>query len=205
MAAGIFGAFAALTRPFGLLLVIPFLWEWWKGWRQQPEAVGERRSSVWSLLWVGLIPAALGGYMIYCGRVFGDPLAILRRQERWRGGLSGPWRAFVRWWEAGPTAHGAHGSTFELIVAIVCVGMLIVMARRIRPSYTLYTAAGMTLALGSSLWSFSRLALTLFPFFMLIGIAWAEGRRCLPTIYAFVGASFSGLLMALFANWWWAG
>ena len=47
--------------------------------------------------------------------------------------------------------------------------MLPVMASRLRPSYTLYTAAAVALALGSTLWSFSRLALTLFPFFILIG------------------------------------
>lgn len=52
--------------------------------------------------------------------------------------------------------------------------MLVVMARRLRLSYTLYTAAAVTLALGSTPWSFSRLALTLFPFFMLIGMAWAD-------------------------------
>jgi hypothetical protein len=203
--AGIYGGLAALTRPFGLLLVIPFLWEWWSSWRQGPGAVGQRRPPIWSVASVGLIPAALGGFLLYCGQVFGDPLALLRRQERWRGGLSGPWRAFVRWWEAGPTAHGSHGSTFELVVAILFLVMLGFMARRLRLSYTLYAAAGMTLALGSTLWSFSRLALTLFPFFMVIGVSWAEGRRCLPTVYAFVGASLSGLMMALFANWWWAG
>ena len=52
--------------------------------------------------------------------------------------------------------------------------MLVVMARRLRLSYTLYEAAAVTLALGSTPWSFSRLALTLFPFFMLIGMAWAD-------------------------------
>lgn len=119
--------------------------------------------------------------------------------------MSGPWRAFIRWWESGPVAHGSHGSTLELVVAIACVVMLVCMVRRLRPSYTLYTAAGLMIALGSTLWSFSRLAITLFPFFMFIGISWSDGRRCLPVMYAFFGATLSGLLMALFANWWWAG
>jgi hypothetical protein len=83
--------------------------------------------------------------------------------------------------------------------------MLVFMVRKMRPSYTLYTAAGLMLALGSTLWSFSRLAITLFPFFIFIGISWSVGRRCLPVLYAFFGATLSGLLMALFANWWWAG
>ena len=91
------------------------------------------------------------------------------------------------------------------VVALLCLAMLVIMARKLRSSYTLYCAACMTVALGSTLWSFSRLALTLFPFFMLIGKSWADGRRCLPSLYAFVGATFSGLFMALFANWWWGG
>ena len=79
------------------------------------------------------------------------------------------------------------------------------MARRLRPSYTLYTAAAMALALGSTLWSFSRFTVTLFPFAMLIGFAWAGGRRWLPIQYAFIGGGLGVFFMALFANWWWAG
>jgi hypothetical protein len=197
-AAGALGALAALTRPFGLLLMVPMLWEWWVRYRR-------REAGAWSALWALLIPAGLGAFMLYCRSLFGDPLALIHRQQRWRGGLSGPWQAFVRWWEAGPTAHGSHGSTFELAVAVLCLAGLLLMVRRLRASYTLYTAAAMALALGSTLWSFSRLALTLFPFFMLIGGSWAEGRRCGPIIYAFLGLTTSGLLMALFANWWWVG
>jgi len=201
--AGILGGLATLTRPFGVLLIIPLLWELWSQRREDDRK--DPRPGIRDGLWVGLLPLALGGYMLFCRSVFGDGLALLHRQERWRGGLSGPWRAFVRWWEAGPTAHGAHGSTYELITALICLTMLVFMVRKLRPSYTLYCAACMAVALGSSLWSFSRLALTLFPFFMLIGVSWAEGKRCLPVLYAFLGAMLSGLFVALFANWWWVG
>ena len=204
-AAGFAGALATLTRPFGVLLVIPIVWEWWLSQHRKPDEEPLPNTKPWEILWAGLPLAALSGFLAFCHFTFGDPLALFHRQERWRGALSGPWRAFVRWWEAGPTAHGAHGSTIELVVAVVCVGMLVFMARRLRSSYTVYAAAGVTLALGSTLWSFSRIALPLFPFFMLIGAAWANGRRCLPALYAFTGAILSGLLVSLFANWWWAG
>ncbi len=192
------GGLASLTRPFGVLLVLPLLWEWWRAWQ-------ERRTAAWEVVWVLPIPLAMGGYMLFCDRLFGDPLVLLHRQARWRGGLSGPWQAFVRWWEAGPTAHGAHGSTFELVVAVLALVLVPLMVRRLRPSYSLYTIAALVLALGSTLWSFSRLALTLFPYFILAGVAWGEGRRWLPLLYLVLAATLSGLLMALFANWWWAG
>jgi hypothetical protein len=202
--AGICGGLATLTRPFGVLLILPLIWEWLT-WRRRTTDAHSRRVRTWSGLWLLTIPAAISGFLLFSGMAFGDPLALLHRQERWRGGLSGPWRAFVRWWEADPTAHGTHGSTVELVIAVVCIAMLAFMVRRLRPSYTLYSAAAVVLALGSTLWSFSRLTLTLFPFFMLIGLSWSERRRCLPTLYAFVGGTLGGLFMALFANWWWAG
>jgi hypothetical protein len=203
-AAGALAGLASLTRPFGILLVIPILWEWWSRWRQRDDD-GHRSVSTWVSLWALVAPASLASYMFYCHSIFGDPLAFVHRQQRWRGSFSGPWRAFVRWWEYGPVAHGSHDSTLELLVAIVCLVMFGFMVRKLRPSYVLYTAAGLMLTLGSTLWSFSRLAITLFPFFMFIGISWSDGRRCLPVMYAFFGATLSGLLMVLFANWWWAG
>lgn len=196
--AGILGGLATLTRPFGVLLALPLVWEWWQAWR-------DRRTSRWQLLWVLWFPAALGAFMLHCHRVFGDPLALLHRQARWRGDLSGPWQAFVRWWEAGPVAHGAHGSTFELVVAVLTLALVPVMVRRLRPSYSIYTIAALVLALGSTLWSFSRMVLTLFPFFILVGLAWGKGRRTLPVVYGLVAATLSGWLMVRFANWWWAG
>ena len=197
-AAGLTAGLAALTRPFGVLLALPLLWEWWRAWR-------DRRVAAWQALWVLPVPLAVGAYMAFCHRVFGDPLVVLHRQTRWRGGLSGPWQAFVRWWESGPTAHGAHGSVFELVIAVLAIVLVPFMLRRLRPSYSLYTIAALALALGSTLWSFSRLALTLFPYFILAGVAWGEQRRWIPLLYLVVSATLSGLLMALFANWWWAG
>lgn len=204
-AAGALAALAAVTRPFGVLLVIPMVMEWWRQRRAGVESGGGGGPSPASLAWAAAAPAGLGVYLLYCWQVFGDPLVLLHRQERWRGGLSGPWRAFAAWWEAGPVAHGAHGSTYELLVAIFCLAMLVAMARRLRPTFSVYTAACVALALGSTLWSFSRLAATLFPFFMLLGVWWSEGRWVRWALYGFAGATTSGLLIALFANWWWAG
>ncbi|HEY3176684.1 MAG TPA: mannosyltransferase family protein [Candidatus Polarisedimenticolia bacterium] len=204
-AAGLAGALGAVTRPFGLLLAAPIAFEWWDQRRLTPAGDRESRPSALALLWTLAIPSALGLFMIYCWRAFGDPLAFAHRQSRWRGGLSGPWRAFTRWWESTPTAHGAHGSTLELGIAIAFILMLPFVVRRLRGSMALYAILGVVMPLCSTLWSFGRLSLTIFPAFVMIGLAWSEGRRRFPVLYAFIGATLGGLLMALFANWWWAG
>jgi hypothetical protein len=169
--AGVFGGLATLTRPFGILLVVPLVWEWW-AWRGDADDASSRRKRTLSGLWLLMLPVAISGYLFFCQLTFGDPLALLHRQERWRGGLSGPWRAFVRWWEAGPSAHGAHGSTVELIIAVVCLAMFVVMVRRLRPSYTLYSGVALTLALGSTLWSLGAFSWLSSP----TGGGWVDGR-----------------------------
>jgi Gpi18-like mannosyltransferase len=199
--AGVLGGLATLTRPLGVLLVLPVLTEWWQAWRAE-------KSSPMQASWVLMIPAGLGVFMLFCQQLFGDPLALFHRQARWRGGLSGPWQAFARWWDAGPVAHGAHGSTFELAIAVIALALLPMMVRRLRPSFSLYTIAALALALGSTLWSFARVAMTLFPFFMLAGVVWGERQPpavALLVLYGFLATILSGLLMALYANWWWAG
>ena len=165
-AAGAAGAAAALTRPFGVLLALPLLMEW-----RAARKTGGTSAHGW--VWALPIPAALAGFALYCGSVFGQPAAFLARQSRWRGEMSGPWRAFTRWWESGPAAHGAHDSTLELLIALSFLACLPSMFRRLRPSLAVYAAMGALLPLCSTLWSFGRFALTLFPVFVLAGTAWA--------------------------------
>jgi hypothetical protein len=201
-AASAAGALAALTRPLGIALAVPFMVEWWQ---QRREAGAGSRPRALSVLWVILIPGSFVLFMVHCYRVFGDATAFFARQERWRGASSGPWRALVRWWEAGPAIHGAHDSTTELVIAVAFLAGLPVVFRKLRASYAVYAAIAVLLPLCSTLWSFGRMALMAFPVFMVIGLSWAEGRSRPAVLYAAVGATLSGFFMALFASWWWAG
>ncbi|MFQ5700856.1 MAG: mannosyltransferase family protein [Acidobacteriota bacterium] len=196
-AAAAAGALAAVTRPFGLLLVLPVLAEWWIQRRTDPS------TPRWAWVAAAGIPAGFGLFMILCARVFSDPLAFFHRQEHWRGRMSGPWHAFVRWWDQTPAVHGAHDSTLEMVTAALFIALLPIMVRRLRPSYTLYAAAGILLPLCTTVWSFGRFALTIFPAFMLVGIGWVGRQRRLVIVYAVIAATLSGFFMALFANWWW--
>ena len=196
--AGLSGFLAALTRPTGLLLMLPLALEWW----------GQRRkgNSRWGWLATLGPPCGTALFMLMCARLFGDPLAFVHRQERWRGAASGPWRAFVRWWQEGPALHGAHDSTLEMLTALALLALLPLVILRLRAPYAIHAVATILVPLCSTVWSFGRLALPVFPIFMIIGMAATSpaGRR-LVGIYMLIGAALSSFLMALYAAWWWAG
>jgi hypothetical protein len=199
------GALATVTRPAGVLLALPLAWEWWAQRHEATQAAPRRKPGAWSWVLILAVPVPLLLFLLYCGRVFGDPLAFVHRQERWRGASSWPGRALLRWWTEGPVAHGTHGSTLEMGIAVIFLLMIPFLFFRLRRSYAIYAAAAILVPLCATVWSFGRYALTVFPVFMLMGEAWGARRSRLPLLYAIVGATLSGFLMALFANWWWAG
>ena len=193
--AGLVAALATLTRPFGVLLAILLILEWWR----------HRHRSRWGWAAVGSIALALGLYMLYCYGLFGDALAFVHRQERWRGAMGLPGEAFLRWFQAGPTFHGAHGSLIEFVIAILFLGSLPVAIRRLRPSLAWYLVACVAFPLCSTLWSFGRISSTFFPIYLLAGMAWAEGNTKLGQIWVIVGGITSVVAMACFAAGSWVG
>jgi len=197
--AGLLGALATLSRPTGILIVLPLADELLL---RRPTS---RRADRWyeRLGPLLLPPAALGGFMLYCHAQFGSYAPFLARQERWRGAFSGPWRAFARYLE-GPQIHDAHHSTIDLVFALILVGSIPFLFRKLPRSYALYATAAILLPLGSTLWSFSRLAATIFPFHVLIALWTARSDRR-HACYLAAALPLSGLFMALYAAWWWVG
>ncbi len=196
--AGLCGALCALSRPTGILVLIPLLDE--LVFAKSPERPGIR----WQVPAALALPAAsFFAWMLYCRSLTGSLVPFLLRQERWRGPTSGPWRAFARFFDS-PRLHDAHHSTIDLVVATSFVLAIPFLYTRLRRSYALYATAAILLPLGSSLWSFSRFAAAIFPVHILAA-TWAsrsEGRlaACLAA-----ALPVAGFFMALFAAWWWVG
>jgi hypothetical protein len=187
------GFCCALSRPTGSLVALPLVFEvldrkgGWKGWVS-----------------LAGFPAGTAAFSLYCLRAFGDPLAWLHRQERWRGALSGPWRAFQRFSQQPPRLHGAHDSLLEFVTALIFLAALVPLVRRFPRSWGAYALISVLVPLGSTLWSFGRLSLLTFPAFALAGDAFRRHPRVLPAFLS-VCLPLGGLLMALFACGWWAG
>lgn len=192
-AASAVGALAALTRPFGLILVVPMALEWWRG----------RASHRWGWLSLAAPPAALGSYMLFCWSAFGDPLSFVVRQERWRGAMAAPWTAFVRWWQEGPRLMGGHDSTAELVIAVVTLVLTAWAIRRLPRSLGAYLVLGALLPLTSTLWSYGRITLTLFPLHLALGWLWATRRPRWLVAAACVSLLFASAATALYAAGHW--
>ncbi len=87
--AGAAGFLAALTRSSGLLLLVPFLYEYL---RQQNFRFKAIHINLASML---LIPTGLGLFMLYCARKFHDPLAFSHAQSVWHREFQMPWMTFI--------------------------------------------------------------------------------------------------------------
>jgi hypothetical protein len=189
------GALASATKPGGALLLAPALL----------AMAGARGGAGARWRWPTLLlyPAGTLLFSLYCYRSFGDPFSWLQRQSRWRGAASGPWQAFLRWAEA-PTLHGAHGSTVELIFAILALVLLVYCVRRRPVAETALAALVVLPPLSSTLWSFGRLSLQAFPLFIVLG-CWASRRPAWSWVYFLPAAAGLGRLAATYSAWWWAG
>jgi hypothetical protein len=88
--AGVLGLFAALTRQSGMLLVIPFAWEYaasrdWRWRRLRLDALA-----------LALIPCGLLIFMAWLWIAVGDPLGMFHAQDAWQRTFEPPWQSFAR-------------------------------------------------------------------------------------------------------------
>jgi len=162
----VLAAAASLTRPFGVLLVLPIAIEGWKGWR---DAGGRARvGSVVAILSPAL---GLGAFLLWAQHVFGDALLPLRIQSTpgLRGGFVDPVTAF--WRSAHTLVRGDHfGIGVHAVWVPVFIVLIVMVGRRLPASFTVYAAAVTFLALSAAnLSSFERYAASAFP--MAIGAA----------------------------------
>jgi hypothetical protein len=213
--AGLWGAFATVTRPLGIITVVPFIMFWLDA---HPLALRSGFSFRWLRLHVRplsgicLVPTGLLVYMIYLWVRFGNPLAFSSSQRSWNRAWVWPWDTLV----AAITRPVAHFPVFTLdemhgvIDSLVGYGFLVVtvLANKVLPRpyvvmlwlfwlVVLSTPAILNDA-PSPLLSVPRFIMTAFPF--LFFLAGSERR-----FYIACAISIPMLLLdtALFVNGGW--
>lgn len=210
----IFGFLAALTKPFGVFLVLPLLLEY----------LDQRRFSLrkirWDVLNLALIPSGLGLFMFYLWKKFKDPLLFLKAQEGWANSPHPAWsrtpnislanlgESFSKYFQTifGKSETSAFRITasFELISFVIFAILAILVFFKLRKSYALYMACGLILSpLTGSFMSTNRYVLVLFPAFILMSI-WGKNKL---VNYAII-LLFSMLLALntiMYVNGYWVG
>lgn len=193
--AGVLGAGAALTRPFGFLVALILAAEAVVGWRQ-----GARTwRPIIAVILVAVSPAL---YLVFLARQYGDALAFLHAAAGWEKRLTLPWDTFARFFSGPITIHSGEHALVDLAFTILLITLVALSWRVLRPALALYATAllGVLLSTGS-LVSMPRYALAEFPIFLVLAIA--ARRDWFERGYLVVGVSLGAVFMVLFAQWYW--
>jgi hypothetical protein len=207
--AAVLGALAGATRSAGILLVLPFCYEYI---RQHGRRL---RLNVLAL---AVMPLGLVTVMIIDKRVFDDPLAFSHSQAvHWGRNVTWPWKAVIETFGY-LDAKGVHvHNLLELGTTLLVLAMVVlsfVGPWRFRRDQLVYPLFGLALILfmisfPSSyrgdipypLLSTSRIGLEIFPAFMMMG---RLGRNpWLDRLFLVVFLPLQGLLIVRFLNGSW--
>jgi hypothetical protein len=197
--AGVFGFFAALTRVEGVLLLVPFVIEWFA--QERPL----RARAFADLCAALLIPLGMALYMGYLWVLRADPLYFSHVQVHWNRHLAMPWVSLAN--AFGKIAHGAGAQlianqSLEIGFTLLMIGVLLLGWHSLRPSYIAYMALSILVPMSTSnLMSMPRFALVLFPMFAILA-RWGERPWVNNVILAF-SLPLLGLFTVLFADWYW--
>lgn len=193
--AGVLCGLATLTRPHGLFLFVPLVFEYLAQRDFQWRRV---RADALPLL---LAPAAYLGWAFYLYHLSGVINQVCTASGPWGRHMMPPWDTF-RLFLSGPlTYHDGSHSFLDLCFSLLFLP-LVVAARRLRPSYALYAVILYVIMLSTGqLVAVMRYGLSLFPVFLVLALA---GRHAwFDRAYVAVAATLSGLFMVLFAGWYW--
>ncbi|MBD5657091.1 MAG: hypothetical protein IAI50_18225 [Candidatus Eremiobacteraeota bacterium] len=213
LTAGIVGAFAALTRVEGVLLIVPYAIEvfaaalaagragpWWRFFTP--------RRSARIVFGAIAMPLGLAAYMAWLWVLDGDPLNFSHVQSHWDRHLAPPWVSVIHAGRDISKAYQKHAMlsianvSIEIAFTVLMIAVLAFGFRRMRPSFTAYMILSILVPMStSSLMSMQRFALVLFPMFAILAI-WG-GRPWVNNAIVAFSLPLLGLFTVLFANWYW--
>lgn len=213
--AGALAALATLTRPVGILLLVPLAVEY-----GQRLFAARTRGLTWR---ASLRPAELAavagglalpiatllGYWGYLAARFGSPLSALQAESQVDTGrhLTWPFIGFARAghalldYGASPNYYQAH-IFLDVCFTLLFIALAVLMFGRLPLPYALYTGANLVLELCTpghnwyALSSYMRFMLVVFPLFMLLGV-WGH-RSWVDRLILGLSVPLLGLLTVIF-------
>ncbi len=170
--AAVAGVLAGLTRPLGVLLVVPVAVEAVRRW---PAARHDERAS--SLVAVAAPVAGLVIYLAWARAAFGsfwEPLRV-QTQSGHHGGLRNPVSTLLH--DARGVLHHHLGTALHVPWVLLVVALVVVCWFRLPASYAAFSTAVVAVALsGTNLDSFERYALSAFPLVIAGSLLTASAR-----------------------------
>jgi len=164
---GTAGFLAALTRPYGFLLVVPIAVELWR-----------QRAPIRAWPSIAMVPLGLATYMAYLWQRFDDPFLYFKANEVWGRGFHLPWETLFAYLRGPLVGFDWPYSWLDLISMIAMVVLVVVGWWLIPRSYWAYAAVGVLFALSSGIawFSASRHALALFPIIIILAVLGTRSR-----------------------------
>src|SRR5262249_19152822 len=122
-------------------------------------------------------------------------------QQKYRGEIGWPWQSFVLFWKEGPCWHGCVNSIYDASLACLALISLPFIFKRLRLSYGCFASASVLITLSTSLVSFSRILLGVFPCFILLATLATKRAIWLPLML--ICGILLVLFTAMFTRWQW--
>lgn len=214
---------AALTRPTGVALFLPLLWEygrqhgWWQRgmWRTRLRETLQPARLIETAMVLGAVPLALAGYALYVKLRFGHARLLLNAFQFWDRQSLPVWRtAWIGLRHFFTTAPWSYWQALQLIDygVVLLVFVLTAIAIRSAPlAFTLYTAGVIYLAVSQPIPgipdvvpSAARYMLMAVPFFLLLA-RWSRGHAWLDQLVMAGGFMLQGVLVTFFLSNGWVG
>lgn len=194
--AGLFGGLASLARPYGILLVIPFLYEYMDQLQFQISRIR------WDIIWIGLIVIIFSFWPLYMYGRYHNPFIFVTSQSSWDRVPAAPWIVIANFFNAPLVVHGPDHSMVDLAFTLLSVVLVIYSWGMLRGSYVIYSALTLLVVISSGLLvSMMRYDLDIFPLFLALALMTRRGRLQESILPMF--ACLSGFFMVLFALWRW--
>jgi hypothetical protein len=198
--AGVLGALSWMTRANGIMLLPTLAVE------AAHQYCSTRRWS-WRWLWIALVPAGFGVYLLLNWKISGEPFAFLHsRKALFAISASWPWVGIkgtigilLHWSPNRAEMVGAQEFYFSILGLISAAAAWV----KLRPTYALWiTGNWLLVASVTFLASMPRYALTMFPIFILFALLAAN--RLWNVVITVWSLLFLALFTSLFVRGWWA-
>jgi hypothetical protein len=185
--AGACGFLAALSRPLGVLLVLPLA--------LLSVIEARRRGGLPSprLLFLLLAPLGLGFFALFLAYRTGDPLAFVHVQAAWGRGLAPPW-AVLSW----GLHHAEASRRFAAWMTILTLGIVVASLRRLGAAYGVYSLYSILVPLSTGLTSMPRYLLAVFPLAIVFSRVSRDSRA--DTLLTISLALVQGFLMVFWVS-----